>query len=134
MFTEAGGIGKGIMVREIDALDGLCGRVTGILRIWLQLTIADKAGINFRVLNRSKGPAVWVQIFGGVRLINKGPRAQIDRKLYKKHMQAELNSVQNLTLLEGSVSDLLISPVQSESSASRTFGKIQGIALGMAAA
>ena len=64
------------------------------------------------------------------QLIPKGPRAQIDRKLYKKQMQAELDSVPNLTLLEGSVSDLLITPVQSESNTSKTVGKIQGIALG----
>ncbi|KAI5804050.1 glucose inhibited division protein A-domain-containing protein [Peziza echinospora] len=79
-----GGIGKGTMIREIDALDGVCGRVT------------DKAGIQFRVLNRSKGPAVW------------GPRAQIDRVLYKKYMQEELLSTPNLTIVQGSVADLII--------------------------
>lgn len=101
-----GGIGKGIMVREIDALDGLMGRVT------------DKAGIAFHVLNRSKGAAVW------------GPRAQVDRKLYKKHMQAELKSTPNLTLLEGSVSDLLIDPISSPVKNSIASGRMQGIALG----
>ncbi|KAK6349753.1 Mitochondrial Translation Optimization [Orbilia brochopaga] len=79
-----GGIGKGIMIREIDALDGLCGR------------IVDKAGSQFRILNRRKGPAVW------------GPRAMIDRKLYKKYMQAELTAYPNLTVKEGSVADIII--------------------------
>lgn len=96
--------------------------------IWLK--VVDKAGINFRVLNRSKGPAVWVLSSPTSQLIPKGPRAQIDRKLYKSHMQAELNSVPNLTLLEGSVSDLLITPIPSDSNTSKTVGKIQGIALG----
>ncbi|EWC45131.1 hypothetical protein DRE_06270 [Drechslerella stenobrocha 248] len=79
-----GGIGKGTMIREIDALDGLCGR------------IVDKAGSQFRVLNRKKGPAVW------------GPRAMIDRKLYRRFMQAELSDYPNLTLKEGSVADIII--------------------------
>ena len=67
------------MMREIDALDGLVGRIT------------DKAGIQFRVLNRKKGPAVW------------GPRAQIDRKLYKKHMHEEMMAYPGLTVKEGKV-------------------------------
>ncbi|KAJ1926283.1 Mitochondrial Translation Optimization [Tieghemiomyces parasiticus] len=79
-----GGVGKGVLVREIDALDGLCGR------------ICDQSGIHFRVLNRSKGPAVY------------GPRAQIDRALYKRHMQEALHSYPNLTIMQGSVEDLLI--------------------------
>jgi tRNA uridine 5-carboxymethylaminomethyl modification enzyme len=77
-----GGIGKGHLVREIDALDGLMGR------------IADKSGIQFRVLNRSKGPAVH------------GPRAQIDRNIYKKHMFDIISATPNLDLVEGEVCGL----------------------------
>ncbi|KAI7903941.1 glucose inhibited division protein A-domain-containing protein [Cokeromyces recurvatus] len=79
-----GGVGKGVLVKEIDALDGVCGR------------ICDLAGIQFKVLNKSKGPAVY------------GPRAQIDRRLYKKHLQEYLNNYPNLTIQTGSVSDLLL--------------------------
>ncbi len=79
-----GGLGKGHLVREIDALDGLMGRM------------ADKAGIQFRMLNRSKGPAV------------RGPRAQIDRKLYREAMQAELAGQANLDILADAVEDLVV--------------------------
>lgn len=78
-----GGIGKGTIIREIDALDGLCGR------------IIDKAGIHFRVLNRKKGPAVW------------GPRAQIDREIYQREMRAEVLSTKDLSVLEGKVADIV---------------------------
>ncbi|KAI9439206.1 glucose inhibited division protein A-domain-containing protein [Lactarius indigo] len=79
-----GGIGKGTLVREVDALDGLMGRV------------ADVAGIQFQILNRSKGAAVW------------GPRAQIDRTLYKKHMQHTILHYPNLDVRAGSVFDLVL--------------------------
>ena len=79
-----GGLGKGHLVREIDALDGLMGK------------IADKSGIQFRLLNRSKGPAV------------QGPRLQADRDLYRAAMQHEIHLTPNLTVLEGEVSAFLI--------------------------
>ena len=79
-----GGLGKGHLVREIDALDGLMGQV------------ADAAGIQFRLLNRSKGPAV------------QGPRAQADRKLYRQAMQRAIRDTYNLTVIEGGVEDLIV--------------------------
>lgn len=90
-----GGLGKGHLVREIDALDGLMGRV------------ADAAGIQFRLLNRSKGPAVH------------GPRAQADRKLYRQAMQAAIRDTRNLVVLEGGVEDLLVRD-----------GRVEGVLLG----
>ncbi|MBN9263764.1 MAG: tRNA uridine-5-carboxymethylaminomethyl(34) synthesis enzyme MnmG, partial [Hyphomicrobium sp.] len=80
-----GGLGKGHLVREVDAMDGLMGRV------------ADQAGIQFRLLNRSKGPAV------------QGPRAQADRKLYRQVMQAAIAATEGLTVVEGGVDDLIVS-------------------------
>jgi tRNA uridine 5-carboxymethylaminomethyl modification enzyme len=89
-----GGLGKGHLVREIDALDGLMGRV------------ADRAGIQFRLLNRSKGPAV------------RGPRAQCDRALYRHHMQVELHACPSLEIVEGEVVDLIV-----------TSGRVLGVVL-----
>lgn len=80
-----GGIGKGHLMKEIDALDGLCAKV------------CDKSGIQYKVLNKRKGPAVW------------GPRAQIDRALYKQHLQHELfNETPNLNIISASVEDLIL--------------------------
>jgi tRNA uridine 5-carboxymethylaminomethyl modification enzyme len=79
-----GGLGKGHLVREVDALDGLMGQV------------ADAAGIQFRLLNRSKGPAV------------RGPRAQADRRLYKAAMQAAIRAQAGLQVIEGAVERLLV--------------------------
>src|SRR5690606_14898188 len=79
-----GGLGKGHLVREVDAMDGLMGRV------------ADAAGIQFRLLNRSKGPAV------------QGPRAQADRKLYRQAMQSAIAATPGLTVIECGVDDLQV--------------------------
>ncbi|NWU71430.1 MTO1 protein, partial [Pterocles burchelli] len=79
-----GGIGKGHLMREVDALDGLCGRV------------CDRSGVHYKVLNRCKGPAVW------------GLRAQIDRRRYKENMQKEILNTPLLTVHEASVEDLLL--------------------------
>src|SRR5712691_4136111 len=79
-----GGLGKGHLVREVDALDGLMGRVT------------DAGGIQFRVLNRRKGPAV------------RGPRAQADRKLYAAAMQAAITETANLSVIEGEADELIV--------------------------
>src|SRR6202795_2554657 len=89
-----GGLGKGHLVREVDALDGLMGRV------------ADAAGIQFRMLNRRKGPAV------------RGPRAQADRKLYAAAMQAAIRETANLCVIEGEADELIV-----------TNGRVTGIRL-----
>ena len=80
-----GGLGKGHLVREIDALDGLMARAI------------DSSGIQFRMLNRSRGPAVH------------GPRSQADRKLYKKAISLLLKQQQNLSIIKGTIKDLKIS-------------------------
>ena len=90
-----GGLGKGHLVREIDAMDGVMGRV------------ADQAGIQFRLLNRRKGPAV------------QGPRTQADRALYRKAMQAEFANREGLQVIEGEVADILIEN-----------GRVAGVELG----
>lgn len=92
------------MIREVDALDGVAGR------------IVDKAGIQFRMLNRSKGPAVW------------GPRAQIDRDLYQKYMREELVSTEGLSIVEGKVADIVMSREGIES-VPGSQGKIVGVRL-----
>jgi len=79
-----GGVGKGTLVKEIDALDGVMGRIT------------DQAGIHYKMLNESRGAAVW------------GPRAQVDRSLYKAAMQKEMQNYPNLSCLFASVEDLII--------------------------
>jgi len=94
-----GGLGKGHLVREIDALDGVMGRV------------ADAAGIQFRLLNRSKGPAV------------RGPRAQSDRKLYRQAMQTALAEIAHLTIRAEAVEDLLVRD-----------GQVDGVVCGSGAA
>ncbi|EFR03469.1 hypothetical protein MGYG_06467 [Nannizzia gypsea CBS 118893] len=92
------------MIREIDALDGVAGRTV------------DKAGIQFRILNRSKGPAVW------------GPRAQIDRALYRKYMLEELTNTPGLSIVEGKVADIVVSK-ENVANLNGSQGEIVGVRL-----
>jgi tRNA uridine 5-carboxymethylaminomethyl modification enzyme len=81
---SVGGVGKGVAVREVDALGGVIGAA------------ADRAGVMFRVLNRAKGPAVW------------GPRAQIDRSLFKAAVQDMVRGMDGLSVVEGRVADVVL--------------------------
>lgn len=101
-----GGVGKGTLLREVDALDGVSARIT------------DKAGIHYKILNASKGPAVH------------GPRAQIDRKIYLKEMQREILNYDNLAVLEGQVEDVIIEPQTNEDFSGRSYGMVKGVILG----
>jgi tRNA uridine 5-carboxymethylaminomethyl modification enzyme len=100
-----GGVGKGTLVKEIDALDGIMARVI------------DKAGIHYKMLNESKGPAVW------------GPRAQADRSLYRKEMFSILNTYPNLTILYDSVEDVIIEQSKVAGVVTRNSGKIESFSV-----
>lgn len=101
-----GGVGKGTLLREVDALDGVAAKVT------------DQAGIHFKILNASKGPAVH------------GPRAQIDRKIYLQEMQNVILNYPNLLVMEASVEDIIIEMTQTDDVDGRKQGKVRGIILG----
>lgn len=101
-----GGVGKGTLLREVDALDGVAPKVT------------DIAGIQFKMLNQSKGAAVW------------GPRAQIDREIYLKEMQKVLSSYTNLTLCQGKVQDIIINTENGNNDLeNRAYGAVEGVIL-----
>lgn len=100
-----GGVGKGTLLRELDALDGVSARIT------------DKAGIHFKILNSSKGPAVH------------GPRAQIDRKIYLHEMQKEIFGYDNLDVLEAEVEDIIIEPKLEADNSGRSTGLVRGVIL-----
>lgn len=101
-----GGIGKGTLLREVDALDGVAPKIT------------DKAGIHFTVLNALKGAAV------------QGPRAQIDRDIYLSEMQKVILNYKNLSVLEGLVKDIIIAPSEQNSDfQGRTYGTVRGVCL-----
>ncbi|CUM63924.1 uncharacterized protein PRCAT00001512001 [Priceomyces carsonii] len=102
-----GGVGKGTLLREVDALDGVAARIT------------DKAGIHFKILNASKGAAVH------------GPRAQIDRKIYLSEMQQEILNYPNLSVLEAQVEDIIIERSDENTDTSgRVHGQVKGVILG----
>ncbi|OBA20122.1 GIDA-domain-containing protein [Metschnikowia bicuspidata var. bicuspidata NRRL YB-4993] len=102
-----GGVGKGTLLREVDALDGVSSKVT------------DKAGIHFKMLNASKGAAV------------QGPRAQIDRKIYLQEMQKVISAYENLQVLQALVEDIIISPSQQlpKDFEGRFHGTVKGVVL-----
>ena len=102
-----GGVGKGTLLREIDALDGVSARIT------------DKAGIHFKILNASKGAAVH------------GPRAQIDRDIYLTEMQKEILNYENLKVIEAQVEDIIIEPPRDQvlDTTGRNFGIVRGVML-----
>lgn len=100
-----GGIGKGTLLKEIDALDGIVGR------------IVDKAGIQFKILNRSRGAAVW------------GYRAQIDRDLYSMEMQKFIKGYKNLNIIEGKIEDLIIDYDENNDQLGRNRGVVKGVVL-----
>ncbi|KAK6460643.1 mitochondrial translation optimization [Scheffersomyces coipomensis] len=102
-----GGVGKGTLLREVDALDGVAARVT------------DKAGIHFKILNASKGAAVH------------GPRAQIDRNIYLEEMQKEILNYPNLQVMEAKVDDIIIEPTvnDNEDATGRKYGTVKGLIL-----
>ncbi|XP_055920945.1 protein MTO1 homolog, mitochondrial [Eupeodes corollae] len=100
-----GGIGKGHLIREVDALDGICGRC------------CDVSGVQYKVLNRRRGPAVW------------GPRAQIDRQLYKAAVQKELFNIPNLDILCTPVEDLIIDECTPADNSETAVVKCSGVIL-----
>ncbi|XP_055838089.1 protein MTO1 homolog, mitochondrial [Episyrphus balteatus] len=100
-----GGIGKGHLIREVDALDGICARC------------CDVSGVQYKVLNRRRGPAVW------------GPRAQIDRQLYKAAVQKELFSIPNLDILCTPVEDLIIDQCTPDDKSETALVKCSGVIL-----
>lgn len=104
VILPLGGIGKGTLLKEIDALDGVCPR------------IVDKAGIQFKILNRSRGAAVW------------GYRAQIDRDLYLMEMQNYIKDYENLSIIENKIEDLIVDFKENDP-LGRPHGIVKGVVL-----